>query len=297
MAGRPGRGRRPRAADRARLRAERARRRRDRRPRRGAGRLAAAAARGSSSPASRRSSSTRSRPTTCRPTPRELRVGPRIAPGRAAARAVRPRLRARSLEVAGRGEFARRGGIVDVFPPSAAAADPDRVLRRRDRLAAGVRSDRPADDRAGRAGRRSCPRRSSCSRPAARPRSASASAACAARLPERLAADLARFEGDADDPCDRRRGPIAGRSRRRRRRGLGRPPRPGDRPRPHRSRHAPRARRARRHRRGRRLPVAPGRRAPRRAGRGRRAAQGLAVDVPAAARLEEPARRRRGRSS
>ncbi len=32
-------------------------------------------------------------------------------------------------EVAGRGEFARRGGIVDLFPPSLDAADPDRVLR------------------------------------------------------------------------------------------------------------------------------------------------------------------------
>ena len=82
-----------------------------------------------------------------------------------------------------------------------------------------------------------------------------------------------------------------GGGRRRRRGGLGRPPRPGDRPRPHRSGHPPRARRAGRHRRGRRVPVAPGRRAPRGAGRGRRAAEGLAVDLPAAARLEGPARR------
>ena len=40
-------------------------------------------------------------------------------PGRAPARAARARLRRPVLEVAGRGEFARRGGIVDVFPPSA----------------------------------------------------------------------------------------------------------------------------------------------------------------------------------
>ena len=47
-----------------------------------------------------------------------------------------------------------------------------------------------------------------------------------------------------------------------------------------------RARRARRHRRGRRVPLAPGRRAADGAGRRRRSAEGLAVDVPAAPRLE-----------
>ena len=38
------------------------------------------------------------------------------------------------LEVAGHGEFARRGGIVDVFPPSAALPGAHRTLRRRDRF-------------------------------------------------------------------------------------------------------------------------------------------------------------------
>ena len=120
-----------------------------------------AAGPGSSSPASRRSSSTRSRR---RPAGRR-RVG--SGPG---ARLPQDAL-LRDLfdlgyepvpEVAGRGEFARRGGIVDVFPPSLPLPDPDRVLRRRDRFAARLRPDRPADGRAGRARPCSCRRPSSC---------------------------------------------------------------------------------------------------------------------------------------
>ena len=117
--GDPGGRRGPGAADGARLRAQRARRRRDGGPRGGAGRVAELAGRGSSSRASRRCSSTRSRPDDL----------PGAAAGARGRGAGRPRARCcascsssatrRCLEVAGRGEFARRGGIVDVFPPSA----------------------------------------------------------------------------------------------------------------------------------------------------------------------------------
>ena len=117
-----------------------------------------AAGPGSSSRASRRSSSTRSPRTTCRPTPRELRLGRPAPPGRAAARAARPRLRAGH-----RGRRARRVRPARRdrrrLPAVAAAADPDRVLRRRDRLAARLRPDRPADGRHGRARPSCCPRR------------------------------------------------------------------------------------------------------------------------------------------
>ena len=99
--------------------------------------------RASSSPASRRWSSTRSRRTTCRPSRGASRVGARLAPGRAAPRAARVRLHADD-----RGRRPRR-----VRPPRrhrrrlpavGAAAGPDRVLRRRDRLAARLRPDGPA---------------------------------------------------------------------------------------------------------------------------------------------------------
>ena len=77
-------------------------------------------------------------------------------------------------------------------------ADPDRVLRRRDRLAAGLRPDRPAHDVEGRA-LTSCPRRSSCSRRGAWPRSATASAG---RLAARRAA------GDRPRPVRGQRRPL-----------------------------------------------------------------------------------------
>ena len=84
--------------------------------------------------------------------PRELRVGARLHQDQLL-RDLFDLGYSPVTEVAGRGEFARRGGIVDVFPPSMELPDPDRVLRRRDRLAAGLRPDRPADDRGGRADR------------------------------------------------------------------------------------------------------------------------------------------------
>ena len=62
------------------------------------------------------------------------------------------------------------------LPAVDAAADPDRVLRRRDRLPARVRPDRPADGRARSSAPSCCRRRSSCCRRAAAPRSAIASA-------------------------------------------------------------------------------------------------------------------------
>ena len=100
--------------------------------------------RGSSWQASSRSSSTRStRPTSARP----ARAAGRVAtpPGRAVARAVRSRVRA--------GQRSRRPWRVGAsrrdrrrLPAIDGAPDPDRVLRRRDRLVALVRPDRPADD-------------------------------------------------------------------------------------------------------------------------------------------------------
>ena len=118
MARRPGAGRRPGAADVARVRALRAGPRRDGRPGGGAGGVAGRLGEGA------------------------RRQRPGAAPGHARARRTCPRRSGRSgpgpasawsrslaelfdrgytpvLEVAGRGEFARRGGIVDVFPPSA----------------------------------------------------------------------------------------------------------------------------------------------------------------------------------
>ena len=162
-----------------------------------------------------------------------------------------------------------------------------------------VRPDRPADDRP-RSSAPSCCPASEFLLPAGGAaairerlgRAAGATPGAARRRPRPL-----RHASRCDGRPRARPRRAARAGRRRRGRGLGRPPRPGDRPRPHRSGHAARARRAGRHRRGGRLPVAPGRRAARRAGRGRRAAEGLAVDLPAAARLEEPARRRRGPSS
>ena len=212
--------------------------------------------------------------------PRELRVGSRIHQD-ALLRELFDLGYVPVSEVAGRGESARRGGIVDVFPPSMAL--PIRIEFFGDEIDS-LRSFDPTDQRT----------TGTIDRAVLLPASefllpAGGAAAirdrlgrAAARLPERLAADLGRFDAEPLE-VGRGRGREPGDGRRRRRRGLGRPPRPGDRPRPHRSGHPARARRARRHRRGRRLPVAPGRRAPRGAGRGRRAAEGLAGDVPAAA--------------
>ena len=145
---------------RARVRAQRARRRRDR----GAGRGAGGVAR-------RRG-----------PGPRGERPGARPAHDRARRPARRARDASRSATRLGRtrcsrelldarlraGPRGRRAGRVRPprrhrrrVPAVGAAAGPDRVLRRRDRLAPRLRPDRPADRRHDRGGSRSCPRRSS----------------------------------------------------------------------------------------------------------------------------------------
>ena len=184
----------------------------------------AAAGPGSSSRACRRCSSTRSPPTTCRPSRASLRLGAAAPPGRTPARAARPRLRRRSSKSPGAAS-------------SPAAAGSSTSSRRRCRCRSGssssatrstrcARSTRPTSAPSARSTDACCCRRaSSCCPPAGVAASASASGD-AARLPERLAADLARFEG-ADDPLGAtggagqrgRRDPCA--RRRRRGRGLG----------------------------------------------------------------------------
>ena len=118
MGRRPGGGRRPGAADGPRLRAAASWSRTRRPPASRRSPPGGAAARGSSSPASRRSSSTRSRRTTFRSARWSCAVGARVAQG-TLLRELLGLGYTPVLEVAGRGEFARRGGIVDVFPPSA----------------------------------------------------------------------------------------------------------------------------------------------------------------------------------
>ena len=231
--------------------------------------------------------------------PRELRLGARIHQD-ALLRELFDLGYVPVTEVAGRGEFARRGGIVDVFPPSLPL--PIRIEFFGDEIDSlrVVRPDRPADRRHRSKRRCSCPRRSSCCRPAAAAAIRERLGRAAARLPERLAADLARF--DAESPAR----PGRQRDARPRARAMA----VGDAAEVWAAHLAPAT--GLDH-------IDPGtllvldepgdiaeaaeflwrqadeRRA--RAGRGRRAAEGLAVDLPAAARLEEPARRPRGRSS
>ena len=223
VARRPGGGRRARAADRARLRAERARRRRDGGPRRRARGLAERPRpdprreRPGAPPAHDRAR----RP--ARPSRVELAVGGAAAPRTRCSRELldlgyAPVARGRRPRRVRPARRHRRR-----LPAVGAAAGPDRVLRRRDRLAAGLRPDRPADGRPGRARSMLLPA-SEFLAPARRrgraPRRGSAAAA--AKLPERLAADLARFEGDARRR-ERAQRTTAGRvARRRRGRGLGR---------------------------------------------------------------------------
>ena len=223
-----------------------------------------------------------------------------LAPDRLPDRAARPASRASACrrtgccatlvelgyesvpEVGGRGEFARRGGIVDVFPAGQPLPVRDRVVRRRDRVAARVRSGRPARRRARRRGRRSCRRASSCSatdagdrlRDAARP--AAEQAARATSRPTSPASRQGQL-GDAAEIWAGHLAPATG-ARPPRRRDLGR-------------------RRARRRRRRGRLPVVAGGRAARRAGAGRRAAQELAGRLPEPRDWKRAAARRRARSS
>ncbi len=102
-------------------------------------------------------------------------------------------------EVAGRGEFARRGGIVDVFPPSMEL--PIRIEFFGDEIDS-LRAFDPTDQRTtGRVERAVLLPASEFLLPttgasAIRDRLGRA----ASRLPERLATDLSRFEGETDDP-------------------------------------------------------------------------------------------------
>ena len=163
----------------------------------------AAAEPGSSSPASRRSSSTPSRPDDLPADAARAAVRRPAPPGRAAARPVRPRLRAGD---------ARSPGAAS----SRGAAASSTSSRRRSRCRSGSsssatrstrcgRSTRPTSGPIGKVERGRAPAGVGVPAPGRRrrPRSASAWARAAARLPERLAADLARFEGAADDPLRR----------------------------------------------------------------------------------------------
>ena len=110
VARRSGGRRGPRAADGARLRAQRARRRRDGGPRRGPLARGAPAGRGSSSRSVQALLQHTIAPGDLPAAARALRLGHASSQDALLARPARPRLRARCIEVAGRGEFARRGG-------------------------------------------------------------------------------------------------------------------------------------------------------------------------------------------
>ena len=156
------------------------------------------------------------------------------------------------LEVAGRGEFARRGGIVDVFPPSLPLpirleffGDEIDSLRAFDPT--DQRTIGPVEEARAAAGERVPPaaRWSGAAPRAARDDGAEAPrAACRGPRPLRRR----RRSPPRDCPGQRRRCDPCAR-RRRRGRGLGAVPRHGHRLRPHRSRHVARHRRARRPRR------------------------------------------------
>ncbi len=101
-------------------------------------------------------------------------------------------------EVAGRGEFARRGGIVDVFPPSRPL--PIRIEFFGDEIDS-LRAFDPTDQRTvGLVEEAVLLPASEFLLPAGGPSALrDRLGRAAARLPERLAADLARFEGAADE--------------------------------------------------------------------------------------------------
>ena len=127
--------------------------------------------------------------------PRRLRVGARLRPD-VLLRELLALGYAPTTEVAGRGEFARRGGLVDVFPPSAPLpvrieffgdeVDSLRAFDPTDQRTVGTLEDAillPASEFLAPHGGAA----------ALRERLGRA----AAKLPERLAADLVHFEGDA----------------------------------------------------------------------------------------------------
>jgi transcription-repair coupling factor (superfamily II helicase) len=129
-------------------------------------------------------------------TPRELRVGARVAQS-TLLRELLELGYSPVLEVAGRGEFARRGGLVDVFPPSAEL--PVRIESFGDEVDS-LRAFDPTDQRTvGKVDRVVLLPASEFLVPAGgaealRERLGSS----ARRLPERLAADLERILGAAD---------------------------------------------------------------------------------------------------
>ena len=126
--------------------------------------------------------------------PRRLAIGARLRP-EALLRELLMFGYAPTSEVAGRGEFARRGGLVDVFPPSAPL--PVRIEFFGDEIDS-LRAFDPTDQRTVSTldGVELLPASEFLA-----PHGGSASlrdrlGRAAAKLPERLAADLARFEGD-----------------------------------------------------------------------------------------------------
>jgi transcription-repair coupling factor (superfamily II helicase) len=134
-------------------------------------------------------------------TPLELRVGTRIAQS-ALLRELLELGYAPVLEVAGRGEFARRGGIVDVFPPSAEL--PVRIESFGDEIDS-LRAFDPTDQRTtGKVDRVALLPASEFLVPEGGPDGLRARLGpLVKRLPERLAADLERLVGaaDADRPA------------------------------------------------------------------------------------------------
>jgi len=126
--------------------------------------------------------------------PRRLSIGARLRP-EALLRELLLFGYAPTSEVAGRGEFARRGGLVDVFPPSAPL--PVRIEFFGDEIDS-LRAFDPTDQRTVSTldGVELLPASEFLA-----PHGGAASlrdrlGRAAAKLPERLAADLARFEGD-----------------------------------------------------------------------------------------------------
>ena len=217
MAGRPVARRRPRAADIAGLRAQRARPRRDRRPRRRPRRVArrvGARPRGERPGAAPGDTSARttSRRSHGRSRPGRGSAWTRCSPS-CSSSATRPSSRSPA-----RGEFARRGGIVDVFPPSAAL--PIRIEFFGDEIDS-LRAFDPTDQRSVGTVRdlTLLPATEFLLPPGGADEIRSRLGRLASKLPERLALDLARFAGDADPerPDARDRRPRA----RRRRRGGG----------------------------------------------------------------------------
>ncbi len=130
--------------------------------------------------------------------PRELAVGARVHQD-ALLRDLLDLGYSPVTEVAGRGEFARRGGIVDIFPPS--MDFPIRLEFFGDEIDS-LRAFDPTDQRTtGKVERAVLLPASEFLLPTAGVAAIRARLGRAAsRLPERLGMDLARFEGSADDP-------------------------------------------------------------------------------------------------